>query len=394
MGDSRWHSGEVTSLTTDCHQRRLSLLLRTLTRRWRSTLLILTVCVAVVVAGLLVAPWDRGLQPLQLDGTLLKSGNERFVLAGTSAYFLPFYPGADGRSDAALAETTERSYVNRQVILERMADSGVNTLRVPVSQASYGNDVYDLGGRSGYLRRLRELVSVASEKHIRVIIGWWDSHSDGAHWLTNFRKAFPMMHDVRKALRPWPEVMFEPFNEPHDITWEQWEPVMSDVITFWRKQLDYQGVLVLDTKDYSWAFDPDVAQRMLRLDGTLRAGKPAVLFANHRYANNQRCFCGQEQRSWDEEVGQYVGRFPLVGTEYGRWAGPSFTPQPQWNADFARHLSDIAIPGGLNGYLSFVWDWVDQNSMTQPGGERLNAYGDLVQKEIFRPYGRLGPVLR
>ena len=46
---------------------------------------------------------------------------------------------------------------------------------------------------------------------------------------------------------------------------------------------------------------------------------------------------------------------------------------------------DTAVPEGLNGYVAFVWDWVDENTMTEDGGLELNDYGRLVRDEVLRP---------
>lgn len=342
-----------------------------------------------LVAGSLLLARDSGEGPsaLTLDGNLLQADGERFVLAGASAYVLPFYTDGEGGPDVSLAQTSERSYQEREQMLDRMRDSGVNTLRIPVARSGYDEDVYGLGGQAGYLDRLQTVVAAAAERDIRVIVGWWDSHSVGAEWLDTYQDVFPMMRDVREALTPWPSVVYEPFNEPHDVTWEQWEPVMADVISFWRDELDYDGVLLIDTIGYSWSFDPEVADRVLEHDAALRDGEPAVVFANHRYANYETCFCGEEQEQWEREVGQYVDDYPIAGTEYGRWTGPEFTPQEQWNVQFAEHATEVAIPAGLNGYVAFVWDWVDENSMTEQDGQQLNAYGRLVTEEVFAEYG-------
>lgn len=356
------------------------------TRGW-VRLSVFVVCAALLLGYAWTAREDSSPVPLTMDGVLLQAGEDRFVLAGASAYVLPFYEGRNGGRDEALAETTQRSYAQREQMLARMKASGVNTLRVPVALAGYADDVYGLGGPDGYLERLKNVVSAAADHDIRVIVGWWDSHSTGAAWLETYRDSFPMMRDVREALRPWSSVMYEPFNEPHDVSWEQWEPVMTDVVGYWRGELDYDGVLFVDTIDYSWSFDPQVAQRIMDSDAGLRGGTSAVVFANHRYANNQTCFCDAEQAEWQEEVGKYVGEFPIAGTEYGRWTGPDFEPQERWNEQFAAYAADVAVPAGLNGYVAFVWDWVDENSMTTGDGQRLNAYGQLIADVIFSKHG-------
>jgi hypothetical protein len=350
----------------------------------------LALVLALVAAGVVLTRGDDGsvgLSALTLDGTVLQADGERFVMAGASAYLLPFYTSEQGGVDEALQETTERSYREREQVVAEMRRSGVNTLRIPVARSGYEEDVYGIGGKDDYLQRLRNIARVASEHDIRLVIGWWDSHSVGAQWLDTYQDVFPMMRDVREALRPWPSVVYEPFNEPHDVTWEQWEPVMEDVVRFWREDLDYSGVLLLDTINYSWSFDPDVATRMLELDAELLDGPSTVLFANHRYANDQPCFCGEELATWQEEVGRHAEDFPLVGTEYGRWTGPDFEPQDQWNAEFAAHIADEAIPGQFNGYIAFVWDWVDENTMTEDEGAQLNEYGQMVTDVVLQRYG-------
>ena len=345
----------------------------------------LVLVAGVSVGAAVLLPDDAsGPAPLTVSGNLLQANGERVVLTGASAYLLPFYRGdGEGGRDIALQETTERSYRQRIQMLDHMRENHVNTLRVPVSLTGYEQDIYELGGQQAYLERLRGIVAAAADRDIRVVVGWWDSHAQGAEWLQTYRDVLPMMADVRAALEPWPSVVYEPFNEPHDVTWEQWEPVMRDVVSFWRDDLDYDGVLLIDTIDYSWNFDPQAARRLLDHDADLRGDAAAIVFANHRYANDNICFCDDERAEWEEVVGQHVDEFPIIGTEYGRWTGPDFQPQDRWNAEFAEHVSTTAVPAGLNGYLAFVWDWVDENSMTERDGSELNAYGRLITDEVF-----------
>ena len=55
--------------------------------------------------------------------------------------------------------------------------------------------------------------------------------------------------------------------------------------------------------------------------------------------------------------------------------------------EFAAYVSDTAVPAGLNGYVAFVWDWVDENLMTEQDGRVLNAYGRLIAEEVFARHG-------
>lgn len=344
-------------------------------------------CLCLLTAGCGVPGLgpDPGPPPLRVEGNLLTVYGEREVLAGASLYVMPFYTASDGGPDPALAATTERVYRDREAVLDRMRDVGVDTVRIPVARAGYERDVYGLGGREGYLDRLREVVGAAAERDLRVIVGWWDSHSTGRAWLDSYREVLPMMGEVRAALEPWPGVLYEPFNEPHEVSWQEWEQVMSDVVRYWREDLGHEGVLVLDTVDYSWSFSPGPARRLQRLDAGLREGAPQLVFANHRYANDAGCFCDEEQQEWVDEVGQHVDEFPVLGTEYGNWTGPDFTPDPRWNEQFAEHVVQRAVPDGMNGYVAFVWDWVDENSMTTDEGRTLRPWGQRVQDSVLDP---------
>lgn len=324
---------------------------------------------------------------MELSGTTLTVDGERVVLAGASAYVLPFYLGPDGGADTSLASTTDRVYRERDAMLDRMAAAGVNTLRIPVGTQvfNHDDDVYGLGGPAGYLERLVAVVQSASDRDIRVVVGWWDAHRTGADWATSYSESFPMMRQVREALQEQPGVVYEPFNEPHDVTWDQWQTAMTETVRFWRTELDYDGVLLLDTIGYSWSFDPDYADAMMSVDAGLRPdGSAALAFANHRYANNSTCFCDDERATFEQSIGRYLPDYPIIGTEYGRWTGPDFVPQERWNAEFAAYVADSAVPAGLNGYLAFVWDWVDENSMTTDSGRVLNDYGQLVSDRVLK----------
>jgi hypothetical protein len=212
------------------------------------------------------------------------------------------------------------------------------------------------------LDRLAEYVDLAREARMRVLLVWWDSHRDGVDWLTSYRQVFPMMRAVRERLGNDPGILYEPWNEPHDVTWEQWFPVMKDTLEFFREDLHYRGVLFLDTIKWSWAFNPGWAQRVQSVDAQLQ-GKSQLVFANHRYANDNTCFCGSEFESWQNRVGRYVLEFPIAGTEYGYWNGPGNGVQPEWYRQLMTYLAEVAVPQGLNGFVAFVWDWVDPNAL-------------------------------
>ena len=324
----------------------------------------------------------EGAPELTVDGNLLRyPAGDRFLLRGVTAYLMPFY-ATDGRPDEGLRWTAGRNFENRAEIFESMRDHGINTVRVPLAREAYDTDFYDLGGRDGYLARLADIVDAAAEEDLFVIFTWFDSLGMAETFPDRYREVFPMMREVREHLGEADNVLYEPFNEPHEVSWDDWEPAMIDTVTFWREELSYEGVLFLDTIEWSWSFDPEPADALLEADEAL-LGSPNVVFANHRYANQSQCFCDDELAAWEEEVGQHVSDYPIAGTEYGYYnhEGP---PVPRWNTELFRHLR-AKEADGFNGTAAFVWDWNDWNDMTEGDMVTLNAHGRIFADEVLRP---------
>jgi len=202
---------------------------------------------------------------------------------------------------------------------------------------------------------------------------WWDALTHGSEWPHRYEESFEFMRAVDERVGDEPNVMIEPMNEPREITWHEWVEATSATVRFWRDELDYDGVLVLDTIDWSWSFDPDAADELLELDTEL-LGRPNLLFAIHRYANDRTCFCDDEREEWDRTVGRYIDEYPIIVTEVGNF-NEGRPPQPEWVEEFVGHLVTDGVDSGLNGVLAFTWQWEDPNTMTEPDGVSLTPFG-------------------
>ena len=314
---------------------------------------------------------------------LVDSRNHRVVLRGVTVYAMPFEDLGDGRPDPNLLRTTRLASAGRTTLFASIAAAGANVVRIPVSSYSYNHDSYGLGGQAAYVRRLTEIVAAARSAGLYVIIGWWDSLDWGSSLPADEPGQAPMMRVVERAFAHTGSVMFEPLNEPNGVTWRQWQPVVTSLLSLWRTDLRYDGVLILDTIDFSWDFDPGQARTVLNEDAAARGGAPDVLFANHRYANAATCFCGATATEWHNDIEANVPSFPILGDEYGNFNAP-YPPQPLWTAQFLQ-AANAAIPKGLNGALAFVWYWIDPNSITGPNAVGLTPYGRQVETYLLRP---------
>jgi hypothetical protein len=321
---------------------------------------------------------------LQVVGSTLElSSGGRFFVRGVEVYAMPFYDD-DGQPDAALASVTEAEWSDRDAIFARIAALGADTVRIQITAHSYNHDYYGLGGSAGYLARLVAFVRSANAAGLEVILTWSDAVGERAALLTEYPTQLEMMSTVAAALRSDPDVLYEPYNEPNGMSWAQWAGLVKTTLAYWRRTIGYSGPLILDTPDYSWAFEPSWASDVVADDAAL-LGRPNVLIANHRYPNQQTCFCGAEEAAWVSMVGRYTRQIPVIGTEYGVYDGTG-PEQLQWGRQFLDYVSTDAGPGGLNGAVAFVWDWVDPDSMTDTAGA-LTAWGKVVAAELLAPAG-------
>jgi hypothetical protein len=314
-----------------------------------------------------------------VEGNLLKFGNgQRYVLKGAAIHFVEQY------NDAVMQKTTLANWHNRDAILLKMRAMGMNTIRIPLTHAVY--DAGQIRSKAAWLDRLEGIAQAADAHDMNVIFSWWDGDTDGANWPANYTKLFPMLTDVVTRLNKYPNVMYEPWNEPNHVSWDQWQAPMQATIEKLRSSpLNYTGVIFVDTINWSWSFDATQAQILLNTAHP-NGGRPNIVFSNHRYANATTCFCStgpspDNPANWQSEVGDWAGTYPIAGLEYGHF-NAGFTPSFQWDQQFLQYVADTAVPydpvdpsgpkGGFNGALAFIWDWVDPNTMVTPDGERTN----------------------
>jgi hypothetical protein len=308
------------------------------------------------------------------DNRLVDASGERVVLLGSTLYAFPFYL-SDGWIDWPVMVESRRNVEQLDAILDRMAELGFDTIRVPLGTDAWAEHIYALTTEET-LDRVERIVADAAERDIHVMFTWWDALVRGSEWPQRYAESFEFMRAVHERVGDEPNVMIEPMNEPRQITWDEWIDATSATVRFWREDLGYDGVLILDTIDWSWSFDPDAADELLALDTEL-LGQPNLLFAIHRYANERTCFCDDELAQWERSVGRHIEEYPIIVTEVGN-VNEGFPPQPQWVDQFVDHLVTDGVESGLNGVLAFTWRWQDENTMTEWDGVQLTSFGSRM----------------
>ena len=167
------------------------------------------------------------------------------VLTGAADYIMPFYTD-NGGADGGLSQATPDNYARRDADFAEMKADGYNTVRVPLSPDVYGTNPYFSGGSAAFLARLQAIVASAQQAGLYVIFGWWGQF-DGPVTASSLQPLLNMQRDVANLFRTDPTVMYEPINEPYNVSWAQWQSGMAIIVNWWRTTIGYHGPLFIDT---------------------------------------------------------------------------------------------------------------------------------------------------
>ena len=184
-----------------------------------------------------------------------------------------------------------------------------------------------MGSDANYLQWVKDWVGSAEAQGLYVQICWWDSldssdnSKNDANWASQYSFAFPMMTDVHAALKlaggsDDPAVFYEPFNEPNQVTWDQWLPAMKATVAQFRQTEGYQGMLVIDTTTWSHDYSDSYMGQLEAYDATLTsAGQSTLGFARHDYTNDYgNNFTGA---AWIGNTGGTETAHVMYETEFG-----------------------------------------------------------------------------
>ncbi|WP_340379842.1 ricin-type beta-trefoil lectin domain protein [Streptomyces sp. SS7] len=190
---------------------------------------------------------------------------------------------------------------------------GANTLRLPVNPASVGTP---------WWKSYRATIDAATAHGDKVIVSYWEANTskdglvdDTAAWNT-------MWNTVVRAYKHNPRVYFEPMNEPHGYTLDQWVSVTSGWLA--RHKDVPRGRVVISGTGYNDNVTGVGAARALK--GTL------LSLHFYGYWNSYT-----KQADWAADlasrIGDYAGRTVIdeagapmtIGLNYGAWNGNVYT---------------------------------------------------------------------
>jgi endoglucanase len=304
---------------------------------------------------------ERG-RAMQLRG-VNRSGTEYACVQGLGLFDGP----VDGESVAAIASWS------------------VNAVRIPLNEDCWlGSPVLDESSSgTAYQRAVTEYADRLASAGMLVILDLhWTGRSNAVaidqQPMAGDDRSVRFWSSVATVFRDRPWVVFDAFNEPHDISWECWRDGcdgyagMQDLVDAIRSVGATQPIVL---SGLEWGED-------LRRWLEYRPDDPeeALVAGVHLY-DFKRCVTTS---CWDEEIGPVAAEVPVVVTEFG---------DTDCGGDFSATLMSWADRSGVS-YLAWAW-----NPWDCGGGPALinsfdgtpTSYGTVIRNRL---QARIPPVDR
>jgi hypothetical protein len=307
--------------------------------------------------------------PLKVVGNqILNSDNKPVTLRGVNAASLEWTSDGNGQ----ILETV-------RVAID---DWHVNIIRLPLSQDRWfgkspeQNDVCE-----SYRALIKQVVDLCASKGCYILL---DLHwSDVNEWGQNIgqhsmpdRNSVIFWKDFAPVYANNPAVLFDLYNEPHDVTWDVW--LKGGMITDrpnGRGQVakKYEAVGMQEMLDtiraagaknvivaggLEWAYDFNGI-----LDGRqLKDPKGnGVIYANHAYDNK-----GETVFTWIASMEEATAKFPVIVSEFGGAGGPNHR-SAWWGSTPSTAIGDDWLLHVLQAIQDHNWSFTAWDLHTAAG---------------------------
>ncbi len=306
--------------------------------------------------------------PLKVVGTkILNSRGAPVLLRGVNAASLEFTSDGQGH----IIET----------VLRAIHEWHVNLIRLPLTQDRwFGKAPEQTNNFQPYRDLVRQIVNVCATNRCYIIL---DLHwSDCNEWGKNIGQhsmpdsnSITFWQDLAPVYANHPAVLFDLYNEPHDVSWDIWlhGGTITDKPNNRRQMRDpktFQAVgmqTLLDTVRATGANNVVIAGGLdwaYDFSGILEGRQLAdphghgVIYANHCYDNKN-----QSVDTWIANMEKASATLPIIVSEFGGNAGPGhIVPTDNWLLHVLQALekhewSWVAWDLHPNARPSLIADW-------------------------------------
>ena len=300
----------------------------------------------LILAGLGAAPL-----PLKVVGTQLQDSDGCAVrLRGVNCAGLEWASDGDGRIAKTVAVAVNEWHAN--------------LIRLPLSQDRwFGKAPEQKDDGAGYRALVRQLVDFCSAQNAYIIL---DLHwSDAGEWGKNIgqhnlpdKNSIAFWLSMAPVYRDNPAVLFDLYNEPNSITWDQWFQggPMTEIDEKTKARLTYESVglpalfaairstgakNVIVAGGINWAYEVDGILSGRRLADPSGQG---VIYAVHPYPHKYSGLGLETIAQWTARMEPFAEKLPLIVTEFGSiekwWPFPKDWNygDEKWNREMLRVL--------------------------------------------------------
>lgn len=245
-----------------------------------------------------------------------------------------------------------------------------NIVRLPLNQDRwFGKAPGQSDGGRSYRALVHQLVgqTAADGAYILLDLHWSDmdqwGQNIGQHLMPD-QNSVLFWKSMARAYRNRPNVLFDLYNEPHDVSWQIWREGGTVTEHDRRSGADrtYQAVglqTLLDTVRKSgarnvvvaggldWAYDMSGILNGFALSDPHGSG---VIYANHNYP-----FKGDTVAQWQAKMEQATAKIPVIVSEWGGGGQtpPRFRTQNPTGDNWVRHVLQIME---ANHWNWIAWD--------------------------------------
>jgi hypothetical protein len=305
---------------------------------------------AVVMAWTCSAPAQSPVSsqplPLRVSGTrVLNTHGQKVLLRGVNV--------------ASLEWTSDGQGHVRRTVDVAIHDWRANIIRLPLSQDRwFGHGPEQTDGGAAYRALVHELVDDCRSNQCYIILDlhWSDCNEWGRHIGQHSMpdtNSVVFWRNFAPAFANDPAVIFDLYNEPHDVSWEIWvhggtitdhpngrqakEPPITFEAAGMQQLLDTiraagaKNVVIAGGLD--WAYDFSGILDGHQLDDRDGHG---IIYANHCYDNKH-----DSVDAWIAKMEAASARLPIIVSEFGGQSGPSREmPADNWLQHVMRALDE------------------------------------------------------
>jgi hypothetical protein len=244
-----------------------------------------------------------------------------------------------GVNTACLEWTCDCNGMILETVRVAIDDWKVNIIRLPLSQDRwFGKAPEQTDEGKAYRALVKDVVDLCSSKgcYIMLDLHWSDVNewgkNIGQHSMPD-RNSQIFWKDFAPVYANNPAVLFDLYNEPHDVSWDVWlnggmitdrpngrgmvakkyEAVGMQELLDTVRSTGAKNVIVAGGLDWAYDFNGILAGRQLK-----DPKGNGVIYANHAYDNKQ-----QSVFTWIANMEEATARFPVIISEFGGAGGPN-----------------------------------------------------------------------